>query len=276
MAGDWIKMRVGLVTHPKVLALSEALGANGDYQDWSGMAGFVPALGGTQKDFEDEYSQALRVTRYVTVTALLRFWGYANEHAKDEFISSLRISDIDEIAGIPGFGSALESIGWAIYDEEKRGVTLPNFSEYNATASDRGAADRQKRYREKKKQEAESLCVTSDVTRDVTPLHREEKRREEKKDSTKFDFKKSLIDGGVSESIASDYIATRKAKKCVQTETAFKGFASEALKAGLSLADAAALCCKRGWGGFDASWVKPEDAPKATVHQMPSFFAGAR
>lgn len=185
MAGDWIKMRVSLVNHPKVLALSEEISHYGDYQEWSGLSGFIPSMGGSQKDFDDEVIQALRVTRYVTVTALLRFWGYANEHAKDEFISSLRISDIDEIAGIPSFGIALEAIGWAVYDEERRGVMLPNFAEHNSTANDRGAADRQKRYRENKK--------LRDVTSDVTPLHREEKRREEKIKDTKPTSTKSAI-----------------------------------------------------------------------------------
>ena len=173
MAHDWIKMRVNLVTHPKVISLAEFLGYNGDYQDWSGLQGFIPAIGGSKKDFDDGVMQALRVTRYVTVTALLKFWGYANEHAKDEFIPSRRISDIDEITQVPGFGESLESVGWAEYDEELKGVKLPNFSEHNATASDRGSAERQKRYREKKKAQQEK----SDVTRDITALHREEKRR---------------------------------------------------------------------------------------------------
>lgn len=187
MAGDWIKMRVSLVNHPKVLALSEELSHYGDYQEWSGLAGFIPSMGGTQKSFDDEIIQALRVTRYVTVTALLRFWGYANEHSKEEFIASLRISDIDEIAGIPSFGLAMEAIGWAIYDESRKGIVLPNFTEHNATANDRGAADRQKRYRERKK----LRDVTGDVTSDITPLHREEKRREEKKDINKPSRRKS-------------------------------------------------------------------------------------
>lgn len=176
MAGDWIKMRVNLVTHPKVIALSERLSHEGGYQDWSGLAGFIPAIGGTHEDFEEGVMQALRVTRYVAVTALLRFWGYAHEHAKDEFIANLRVADIDEITQVPGFGAALESIGWAVYDEKRKGTLLPNFNEHNAVAKDRGAAERQKRYRERIKERD----VIGDVTRDVTRNDREEKRREDK------------------------------------------------------------------------------------------------
>lgn len=190
MAGDWIKMRVNLVTHPKVIALSEELSYSGEYQDWSGMHGFVPSLGGTKQDFDEGVTQALRVTRYVVVTALLRFWGYANEHAKDDFIKSLRISDIDEIVGVPGFGGALESVEWAGYDENRRGTCVPNFSEYNTSGHERSAeaktaAQRQKEYRDRKKSESTEHCVTKtsdvtrDVTSDVTSNRREEKNREE-------------------------------------------------------------------------------------------------
>lgn len=182
MAGDWIKMRVNLVTHPKVLAISERLACHPDYQDWSTMAGFVPALGGTQEAFDRDFQASLRVTRYVTVASLLRFWGYANEHARDEFIATLRVTDIDDIVQVPGFGAALEAVGWVAYDADRRGVALPNFNEFNTAGRERSAgamsaAERQKAYRERQK------ASKRDVTRDVTSLQesdrREEKRREE-------------------------------------------------------------------------------------------------
>lgn len=180
-------MRVNLVSHPKVLAIAEILSSNGEYQEWSTMAGFAPAVGGSRDDYERDFQASLRVTRYVTVCALLRFWGYANEHAKDEFIGSLRLHDIDDVVQVPGFGAALQSIGWAEYDAERRGLSLPNFNEYNTSGNERSAgaksaAQRQKEYRDRKK------SLESDVTRDdesdVTRNRREEKRREEKKEDS--------------------------------------------------------------------------------------------
>lgn len=184
MAGDWIKMRVNLVTHPKVLAISEFLATSSDYQDWSTMSGFVPACGGSKAQYDRDFQESLRVTRYVTVCALLRFWGYANEHAKDEFITTLRVTDLDDIVQVPSFGAALESIEWVQYDEIRKGLTLPNFNEYNSSASERSAnaksaAERQKEYRDRKK-EAEKRDVTRDVTVTRNSNRREEKRREEK------------------------------------------------------------------------------------------------
>jgi len=93
----------------------------------------------------------------------------------------------------------------------------------------------------------------------------------------RFDFLKALISEGVDPIVAGDYIATRKAKKCVQTETAFKSIVVEAGKANLSLADAVSVCCKRGWGGFEASWIKPEDKPinGSSGYALPEFMRGA-
>jgi hypothetical protein len=185
MAGDWIKMRVSLVTHPKVMAIAEYLADQGEFQEWSTLSGFVPCYGsGNEKTLRNERYSALRVTRYVTVCALLRFWGYANEHCRDEFITFMSIEDIDEVVQIPCFGSALESVGWVVAEEEGPGIALPNFNEFNAAAIDRaGSAERQKRYRERKKL-LKSDASLSDVTRGVTRNAREEKRREEKKDIT--------------------------------------------------------------------------------------------
>jgi hypothetical protein len=58
--------------------------------------------------------------------------------------------DIDEIAGIPGFGEAMQYVGWALHDDEKDAIILPNFTEWNTPAKDRTAAERQRRFREKR------------------------------------------------------------------------------------------------------------------------------
>lgn len=46
MAGDWIKMRVNLVAHPKVLRLAELLLLDRRFVEWSalsyGLNGFPP------------------------------------------------------------------------------------------------------------------------------------------------------------------------------------------------------------------------------------------
>lgn len=169
MAGEWIKMRTSLMTSPKVNGIAR-------YLETSKKACQTLSTGynGTLSEIVTR-----NVTRCVTVSSLLVIWGAANEHTKDGIFHNADLSDIDDMVGIPDFGAAMESVGWAIYDEEIDAVILPNFSEYNTVGEERksNAADRQRRYRERKK--ALQGDVTSDVTRYVTSDGREEKRREE-------------------------------------------------------------------------------------------------
>lgn len=60
---------------------------------------------------------------------------------------------------------------------------------------------------------------------------------------------------GVSDSVWQDFQKLRKVKKAPITDTALNGIRLEAEKAGMSLGDALAVCCKRGWTGFEAAWV---------------------
>lgn len=69
---------------------------------------------------------------------------------------------------------------------------------------------------------------------------------------------RTLIDAppeGVDEQVWEDFVKLRKAKKAPVTETVINGIEKEADKLGMSLGDALAMCCKRGWQGFEASWV---------------------
>lgn len=182
MAGDWIKMRVNLVAHPKVLKTAEALLADPRYLEWSALSYALPGfpVPTPEQDDADRHA-ALRVTRYVVVASLLRFWGYANEHAKGEFIECVTRQDVDDIAGVPGFADALGAVRWATFDAKKGGVKLPDFNDHNTSVDERksAGAERQKRYRDRLKQRPSSGDKTSDVTRDVTSRERLDKRREE-------------------------------------------------------------------------------------------------
>lgn len=61
----------------------------------------------------------------------------------------------------------------------------------------------------------------------------------------------------VPEPVWRDFQAVRKAKRAPLTQTALDGIETQAKLAGMSLADALATCCKRGWQGFEADWLKP-------------------
>lgn len=60
---------------------------------------------------------------------------------------------------------------------------------------------------------------------------------------------------GVIDSVWTDFLAIRKAKRSPLTETALRLLMTEASKAGLSLNAALEMCCARGWQSFQADWV---------------------
>lgn len=60
---------------------------------------------------------------------------------------------------------------------------------------------------------------------------------------------------GMTEQVAKDHLAVRKAKKSPLTETALALIAKEADKAGISTAQAIAISTARGWVSFKAEWI---------------------
>ncbi len=89
-----------------------------------------------------------------------------------------------------------------------------------------------------------------------TRLHKPDK--EERKDTRSARSAPPDRPGDVPEKVWNDFLAIRKAKRAPLTETALDGIAREAAKAGMTLPQALAKCCERGWQGFEAKWVERE------------------
>lgn len=78
---------------------------------------------------------------------------------------------------------------------------------------------------------------------------------------------KKLIELGVEESHAKDWLAVRRAKKAQMTETALEGVQREAAIAGITLGAAVKICAESSWQGFKASWMtKAAASPALTKH----------
>jgi hypothetical protein len=104
--------------------------------------------------------------------------------------------------------------------------------------------------------ETERETETETETETYKPEGEKEKR------APRFDALAHLVIIGVDLVIASDWIKHRQTLKAAPTLTAINGIETEAARAGISLADALAMCCQRGWRGFKAEWVKQEHANK--------------
>lgn len=133
MAGDWIKMGKDLLTHPKVVRMSSALNAD----------------------------------RLRTVGGLFAVWCLFDTHSVDGQLSGYTAEIIDDEIRLPGFSSAMESVGWLEFGED--GASLPDFEEHNGQSAKRRAQET-----ERKRNERKTSALDADKKRT-----REEKRRED-------------------------------------------------------------------------------------------------
>lgn len=71
----------------------------------------------------------------------------------------------------------------------------------------------------------------------------------------RFDANAFLIEKGVDQQTAADYLALRKGKRAASTPTAMRAVVRESEKAGMALQDTLTMCCAKGWAGFEAGWL---------------------
>ena len=78
---------------------------------------------------------------------------------------------------------------------------------------------------------------------------------------------------GITGQLAKDFIAHRKAKKSIITETVLNGFQREADKAGIPLVEAITISIERNWQGFKAEWNWRDDnvATAANTRKTSAF-----
>jgi hypothetical protein len=170
MAGEWIRLRRGIRQNPKTVAMARHLSADRRFMDWWAMP--------VQQSCRHTVTELVtfsNVTR-VTACALAEFWGVLNDVVGDDCrVPYMAIEDIDDIVDVPGFGAAMEAVGWVVRDGEK-GLIFPNFLEHNAPQKTRPEpktpAQRAKEYRVRKRDDWR-------VTARHGASHREEKIREE-------------------------------------------------------------------------------------------------
>lgn len=70
-----------------------------------------------------------------------------------------------------------------------------------------------------------------------------------------FSFRSALILYGFNENLVDEWLRVRKAKKAVNTETAFKGFITEIQKSNLPINKILEICVSSSWSGFKNEWL---------------------
>lgn len=99
----------------------------------------------------------------------------------------------------------------------------------------------------------------SDATHNPEPItNNPEEKQKSNGAPPKGDAKKAdiamLVEIGVDEQTAIDFLKVRKAKRAPLTVTALNRIAAEAAKANITTATAIRICAERSWQGFNHSW----------------------
>lgn len=141
MAGDWIKMRIALRRHPKVVRIASALKAD-----------------------------KLRV-----VGALHAIWGVFDEHSINGHLPGYTFETMDDEIGWPGFSRAMNGIGWLDHDGDC-GLVMPSFDTHNGASAKRRAQESDRKRAERTSPQSVLPLSASDADEMRT---REEKRRED-------------------------------------------------------------------------------------------------
>lgn len=140
MAGDWIKMRVDLQTHPKVFRIVSALKAD-----------------------------RLRVIGGLHVA-----WSVFDTHSADGVLHGYTVEAMDAVIGWPGFTQAMVDVEWAHIDDAGS-LVMPRFDEHNGASAKRRANDSERKRASRKGAPVRNLSAS-----DADSLRtREEKRRED-------------------------------------------------------------------------------------------------
>lgn len=128
MAGDWIKMRCNLWSHPKVVKLASRLS----------------------------------VTNVTVIGALHGVWTVADQHASDDGVLEMSAEALNKFAQVPDFCAALESVGWLEIQPEY--VKFPEYHEHNGTTA-KSRASAQKR-KQKSRKRVTNVTVDRDQRRE--------------------------------------------------------------------------------------------------------------
>lgn len=114
MAGDWIKMRTNLRTHPKVVRIASALKAD-----------------------------RLRV-----IGGLHAVWCLFDAHSADGCLEGYSADTLDEDIGWPGFSAAMIKVEWLLDDGDS--LSTPRFDEHNGQSAKRRAQETERKRNERK------------------------------------------------------------------------------------------------------------------------------
>jgi hypothetical protein len=138
MAVDWIKIRVDLLTSPKVVRMSTGL----------------------DKD------------RLHVIGGLFAVWSIFDAHSEDGVLDGYTPETLDKIIFFDGFSKHMESVGWLIVSENS--LSVPRFDSHNGKSAKNRAMDSERKRTSRKIQNVSERQTDKNTTREEK--RREEKK----------------------------------------------------------------------------------------------------
>jgi len=105
MAGDWIKLRKSVLTHPRLVRTMSALNAD----------------------------------RLRTLGGIVSAWCLLDEQTSDGKLDGYTPEILDELVGLPGLARAMEVSGWLVITTN--GLEAPDFEKHNGSSAKRRAQE---------------------------------------------------------------------------------------------------------------------------------------
>lgn len=143
MATDWIKMRIELQSHPKIVRI----------------------LSATQSD------------KFRVIGGLHAVWSVFDLHSETGRLHGYTPALMDHIIGWDGFSQAMVDVGWLLFDGAET-LSMPEFAEHNGKSAKRRAEDQKRKRNERKHpQPVQDLSVIdADKMRTESGLEKEKEK----------------------------------------------------------------------------------------------------
>jgi hypothetical protein len=145
LAGDWIKMRMDLWDHPKVVRIVSAICPQG----------------------VRDVSLKCRV-----IGALYRTWAIADTHSEDGILDGYDAESLNASIGIDGWAENMQHVGWLVVESQR--LIVPRFTEHNGESAKKRAEDAKRKRLVRKTSAKRPQRVRKSADKKRT---REEKRR---------------------------------------------------------------------------------------------------
>ena len=136
MAGDWIKMCKDLLTHPKVMQMTDLLNGDKCHADSVTKNGQMSRM---QRD-ENVAGLSAFTDHFRVVGGLLSVWSIFDSHSTDGILKGYSLDRLDKLAGWPGLSAAMVSVGWLIV-RDGVGLEVPEFDAHNGQSAKKRAVD---------------------------------------------------------------------------------------------------------------------------------------